>query len=106
LRAFLLKTLPNASEFPQPPSSAVGLPPGRGCSEKWAKGTTHMNPAQWQQIRPILESALELTPASRKNFLDRACTEPSLRLEVESLLISHDQADRNRGNPRPRSHEP
>lgn len=52
-----------------------------------------MNPDQWQQIRPILESALELPPASRKTFLDGVCADPSLRREIDSLLLSHDQAD-------------
>jgi serine/threonine protein kinase len=47
-----------------------------------------MTPEQWQRIRPILESALELEPASRPAFLDRACADPSVRREVESLIFS------------------
>ena len=58
-----------------------------------------MDADQWQQIRPILESALELTPASRKTFLDGVCADPSLRQEIDSLLLSHDQADSNALNP-------
>jgi serine/threonine protein kinase/tetratricopeptide (TPR) repeat protein len=49
-----------------------------------------MTPEQWQRIRPILESALELEPASRPAFLDRACADPSVRREVESLIFSHE----------------
>jgi len=51
-----------------------------------------MTPEQWQQLRPILESALELDPASRASFLDGACADSFLRREVESLIASHEQA--------------
>src|SRR5215831_4669003 len=51
-----------------------------------------MTPEQWQLIRPILESALELEPAQRSVFLDNACTDNELRREVDSLLASHDRA--------------
>jgi len=49
-----------------------------------------MTPEQWQRIRPILESALELEPASRPAFLDSACEDAFVRREVESLLASHE----------------
>jgi serine/threonine protein kinase/predicted Zn-dependent protease len=49
-----------------------------------------MTPEQWQRIRPILESALELEPASRPAFLDGACEDAFVRREVESLLASHE----------------
>lgn len=52
-----------------------------------------MTPEQWQTVRPILESALELDAASRGAFLDRACPNLVVRREVESLLASHEQAD-------------
>ena len=52
-----------------------------------------MNTDQWRQVRPILESALELSPADRQNFLDSVCTDLSLRHEVDSLLLAHDEAD-------------
>jgi eukaryotic-like serine/threonine-protein kinase len=58
-----------------------------------------MTPEQWRQIRPILESALELEPASRPGFLNDACVDLSLRREVESLIISHEQAGTNVLNP-------
>ena len=32
-----------------------------------------MTPERWQQIRDVLEEALELAPPERCSFLDRAC---------------------------------
>ena len=58
-----------------------------------------MNAQQWQEVKPILESALELNPASRKDFLDSMCRDASLRWEIESLLRAHDSADSNLLNP-------
>jgi non-specific serine/threonine protein kinase/serine/threonine-protein kinase len=52
-----------------------------------------VNAEQWRELRPILESALELNPDGRKDFLDSACQNPSLRREIESLLQAHDGAD-------------
>lgn len=52
-----------------------------------------MNAQQWRKIKPILESALELSPDARKDFLDSVCTESSLRREIDSLLLAHDQSD-------------
>jgi serine/threonine protein kinase len=50
-----------------------------------------MTPERWQQIRGVLEKALELTPGQRSAFLDGAClSDPSLRQEVETLLASSD----------------
>jgi len=51
-----------------------------------------MTPEEWQRVRPILESALELDPASRASFLDGACVDSFVRQEVESLIASHEQA--------------
>ena len=51
-----------------------------------------MTPEEWQRVRPVLESALELDSAKRSAFLDGACANPSLRLEVESLIAVHEQA--------------
>jgi serine/threonine protein kinase/tetratricopeptide (TPR) repeat protein len=48
-----------------------------------------MNPDRWQQVKGVLDQALELDPEERSSFLDRACsTDHSLRREVESLLSS------------------
>lgn len=51
-----------------------------------------MNAARWKQVKPILESALEVEGETRKAFLDRVCENASLRAEVDSLLASHDKA--------------
>jgi serine/threonine protein kinase/tetratricopeptide (TPR) repeat protein len=54
-----------------------------------------MTPEEWQRVRPILESALELDAASRPAFLDGACEDLFLRREVESLINSHERAGTN-----------
>ncbi|HVH71090.1 MAG TPA: protein kinase, partial [Candidatus Dormibacteraeota bacterium] len=52
-----------------------------------------MTPEEWQRVRPILESALELELDSRAGFVDRACAgDEGLRQEVQSLLAQHQQA--------------
>jgi non-specific serine/threonine protein kinase/serine/threonine-protein kinase len=51
-----------------------------------------MTPEEWQRVRPILESALELDSAHRTAYLDGACADRSLRSEVESLIAVHQQA--------------
>ncbi len=50
-----------------------------------------MTPERWEQIRDVLEKALELAPApgERSAFLNRArSSDQSLRQEVETLLDS------------------
>jgi serine/threonine protein kinase len=48
---------------------------------------------RWQQVRAILDSAIDLPAESRPEYLDKACaTDVELRSEVESLLLSHEQA--------------
>ena len=50
-----------------------------------------MTPERWQQIRDVLEKALELAPGERSAFLNSACSsDQSLRQEVETLLASSD----------------
>ena len=52
-----------------------------------------MTPERWQEIRDVLEQALELKPCLRSAFLDRACVrDQSLRQEVEALLDPSDDA--------------
>src|SRR5437016_5287791 len=47
--------------------------------------------AQWQQVKEILQSALERPPGEREQFLDDACgDDDSLRRKVETLLASSD----------------
>lgn len=62
-------------------------------------GRTHMTPEEWQRVRPLLESALELEPASRSSFLDGACADSFVRREVESLIASHEEAGAEVLNP-------
>ena len=50
--------------------------------------------AQWDQVKEILALALEQAPEERDQFVRQAChDDAALRLEVESLLSHHDQAD-------------
>ena len=53
-----------------------------------------MKPERWQQIKIVLDSALKRAePGQRAAFLDEACKgDSSLRREVESLIVSYDQA--------------
>jgi non-specific serine/threonine protein kinase/serine/threonine-protein kinase len=51
-----------------------------------------MNSQEWQQVRSLLESALEVDAPDRSRFLDQACGGADTRLEVESLLELHEQA--------------
>jgi eukaryotic-like serine/threonine-protein kinase len=48
-----------------------------------------MTPERWQQIRDLLQSAIEIEPAQRSEYLERHCPgDPSLRKEVDSLLLA------------------
>lgn len=59
-----------------------------------------MTPEEWQRVRPILESALELDPKSRSAFVDSACAgDERLRREVLSLITDQKQADHFLENP-------
>ena len=52
-----------------------------------------MAPAQWQRVKSVFDTALELTASKRHAFLDEACADDAeLRLEVESLLAASDDA--------------
>ena len=49
-----------------------------------------MTPERWQQIKAVLEEALERDPLERESFLDQACAgDSTLRAEVEALIDSH-----------------
>ena len=53
-----------------------------------------MNPEEWQRVRSILESALDLDPKSRSAFVDSACAgDERLHHEVLSLLNDQKQSD-------------
>jgi serine/threonine protein kinase len=48
-----------------------------------------MNGERWQEVKAVLESALQLDSAKRSAYLDQACSsDASLRHEVESLLAA------------------
>ena len=50
-----------------------------------------MTPERWQDIKRVLDVALELKPDQRSAYLDQACTsDHSLRQEVQALLDSGD----------------
>jgi len=51
-----------------------------------------MNTELWQQIREVFHAAVELPPAERTSYLNRACSDVDMRKEVESLLLSHYEA--------------
>jgi eukaryotic-like serine/threonine-protein kinase len=51
---------------------------------------TSMTPERWQQIKALLESALERDPLEREAFLAASCAgDPALRTEVEALIDAH-----------------
>ena len=52
-----------------------------------------MTPEHWQQVKALLQSALQRDPQERAAFISKACGgDESLRHEVESLIISHGEA--------------
>ena len=52
-----------------------------------------MNPERWQQIDHLFHSALERNDSERAAFLAQVCIgDEQMRLEIESLLASHEQA--------------
>jgi Tol biopolymer transport system component/tRNA A-37 threonylcarbamoyl transferase component Bud32 len=53
-----------------------------------------MNSNQWQKVKEIFDSALKQAPDKRVQFLAQACNgDDELRLEVESLLSSFNNAE-------------
>jgi serine/threonine protein kinase/Tfp pilus assembly protein PilF len=53
-----------------------------------------MKADEWQQINNLFHAALEREPGERAAFLAHGCAgDEGLRLEVESLLASHDPSD-------------
>jgi len=52
-----------------------------------------MTPERWQRVKEVLYATLEREPSARAGFLDETCAgDEPLRLEVEALLASHEQA--------------
>ncbi len=51
-----------------------------------------MTSEEWHRVKEVLQTALELDPRARLNYLNSACAgQSSVRTEVESLLQSHDE---------------
>src|SRR5450756_1609849 len=52
-----------------------------------------MSADRWVRVQDVFSTALDCEPASRGDFLDRCCAgDVELRLEVQSLLDSHESA--------------
>jgi serine/threonine protein kinase/Tol biopolymer transport system component len=52
-----------------------------------------VTPERRQEVKAVLAGALERSPEQRRVYLDQACTDPTLRREVESLIATHDRGD-------------
>ena len=51
-----------------------------------------MTPERWQQVRELLDEAMQLDPPKQSVFLDRCCShDVSLRAQVEDLLAAAQQ---------------
>ncbi len=52
-----------------------------------------MTPQRWRRLREVLDGVFELPPGERDGFIERACDgDRELRLELESLIRSHESA--------------
>ena len=55
-----------------------------------------MTPERRQQVMEVFDAVIALDPAERSSRLDEACaSDPELRHEVDTLLLSHEQAGTN-----------
>lgn len=52
-----------------------------------------MNREYYQKLNHIFQAALEYPPNQRAAYLDETCLDSALRVEVEELLIIHEQTD-------------
>ena len=53
-----------------------------------------VTPERWEQVKAVLDGALETGPAERAAFVAAACSEdPELRAEVESLLAFEEESE-------------
>jgi serine/threonine protein kinase/tetratricopeptide (TPR) repeat protein len=51
-----------------------------------------MTPERWKQVKALFDSALDLAPARRTDFLAQNCPDDALRREVAKLLEDYEQA--------------
>src|SRR5512145_3113548 len=56
-----------------------------------------MTPERWRRVTEICQAALGRTPAARAAFLDGACSDDSMRADVDALL----EADEGRATEEP-----
>ena len=47
----------------------------------------------WEEVREIVDAVLDLPPGERTQFLDKACSQSSMRRYVESLILSYEGSD-------------
>src|SRR5690242_20524321 len=53
-----------------------------------------MTPEEWQRVKDVLHEAMDIPRAERSAFVEHACgADTTLRVEVESLLTSYEEAD-------------
>jgi eukaryotic-like serine/threonine-protein kinase len=50
-----------------------------------------MTPERWQEVKEMFSQALERKPAERAAYLNNACTDASLRHDVELMIAAHEQ---------------
>ncbi len=59
-----------------------------------------MDPERWREIARLCQTAREMEPAEREEYLERACGgDESLRKEVEALLANLTEAEGFMKNP-------
>src|SRR5262245_10489747 len=90
-----LRSRSNGTGARQKPGSTAR---SRGRTRPQMAGSSELPPAsttneRWKRVDQLLQSALEREPGQRAAFLYEACAgDTSLLQEVESLLLSHEQA--------------
>src|SRR5215831_4533830 len=90
-----LRSRSNGTGARQKPGSTAR---SRGKTRSQMAGSSELPPAsttneRWKRVDQLLQSALEREPGQRAAFLYEACAgDTSLLQEVESLLLSHEQA--------------
>jgi eukaryotic-like serine/threonine-protein kinase len=52
-----------------------------------------MTPERWQKIQEVFAEVLEQKPAARAAYLNKVCTDTSLRQQVELMIVAHEQGD-------------
>jgi serine/threonine protein kinase/tetratricopeptide (TPR) repeat protein len=53
-----------------------------------------MAQSDWSRVKELFQSALEVDPGGRAEFLDQSCTDCHTRDQVEKLLRNYEEADR------------